>query len=74
MGFKMSWDVGDIESQLRRLVTEINSPYNDGFTASTCKQDLYRLKCLIDDLYNSTPKFAGEEAWERDRVYEILKK
>jgi hypothetical protein len=74
MGFKVSWDVGAIEHQLRRLTTEINSPYNDGFTASTCKRELYRLKCLIEDLYNSTPKFVDEETWERDRVYEILKK
>ena len=74
MGFKISWDVDSIEHQLRRLTTEINSPYNDGFAASTCKRDLYRLKCLIEDLYNSTPKFSVEEEWERDRVHEILKR
>jgi len=31
MGFKKNWDVGDIESQLRMLSSELNSPYNDGW-------------------------------------------
>lgn len=74
MGFQKRWDVGSIESQLRALSSEMNSSYNDGWTASACKQDLFRVKCLIDDMYNSAPHFAGEEEWEKQRTVEILKR
>lgn len=74
MGFKKNWDVSDIESQIRRMGTEILSPYNDGWTASNCKKDLFQLKCLIEDIYNASPTFANEAEWEKERIMEILKK
>jgi len=55
-------------------ITEIGSPYNDGFTGSSCKHDLYMLKCWLEDEYNKLPTFAGEEQWEQERLVEILKK
>ena len=48
--------------------------YNDGFTASSCKHDLYQVKCWLDDVYPTLPKFVGEEKWEQERVINILKK
>lgn len=74
MGFKINWDVADIERQLRSMSTEINSPYNDGFTASRCKQDLFRVKCLVEDMYNNSPTFSGEEEWEKLRTMDLLKR
>ena len=59
---------------VRHSMTEIRSPYNDGFTSSYCKKDLYQLKCWLEDEYSKLPTFAGEEKWEQDRVVEILKK
>jgi hypothetical protein len=59
---------------IRRLSTEIRSPYNDGFTSLHCKQDLFLLKCFIEDCYESLPKFCGEEEWEKDRMIQLLKK
>jgi len=59
---------------IRHSLAEIKSPYNDGFTGSYCKQDLYMLKCWLDDEYNKLPTFAGEEKWEQNRLMEILKK
>jgi hypothetical protein len=32
------------------------------------------LKCWLDDEYKRLPNFAGEEAWEQERVVEILKR
>jgi hypothetical protein len=52
---------------------EIHSPYNDGWTASSCKQELYMLKCWLEDEYNRLPTFIGEELWEADRVWNKLK-
>jgi len=74
MGFKKSWDVDTLEGQLRRLYGEIASPYNDGFTASTCTQELFRIKCLVEDLYQQCPTFSGEEEWEKLRTMELLKR
>jgi hypothetical protein len=74
MGFMKNWDVADISNQLRRLYIEASSPYNDGWTASTCKYELYQLKCLIDDMYKQLPTFAGEDEWEKERVAELLKR
>ena len=63
--------------QARNLIgtslVEISSPYNDGWTSSSCKKDLYQLKCWLDDEYCKLPTFIGEEQWEQERLVEILK-
>ena len=74
MGFRKDWDLNSIKHAIWKMGVEIRSPHNDGWTASSCKHDLYQLKCLIDDLYNDLPKFAGEEEWEQERLVQLLKK
>jgi hypothetical protein len=73
MGFQKNWDVGSIMTQIRRLIGEIRSPYNDGYTGMACKQELYQLKCFIEDAYQDLPKFTGEEEWEKQRLIQKLK-
>lgn len=77
MGFKKSWDPSVVAQHINSAAYECTSPYNDGFTAFYTKQDLYRMKWLIDDALNSCPKFAGEDEWlreqEKKRVIRILK-
>ena len=73
MGFrKPNYDV--IKDALGKIMGEIHSPYNDGFTSSYCKQELYLLKCWLEDEYQRLPTFVGEEAWEQERLVEILKR
>jgi hypothetical protein len=55
-------------------MAEVKSPYNDGWTSSACKHDLYLLKSWLDDEYQRLPKFVGEEKWEQERLISILKK
>ena len=74
MGFIKNWDVNDIHDQIRRLYAEASSPYNDGWTASACKYELFQLKCLIEDIYQKLHTFPGEEEWEKERVAELLKR
>ena len=74
MGFIKNWDVNDIATQLHRIGIEASSPYNDGWTASGCKHELFQLKCLIEDIYRKLPTFVGEEEWEKERVAELLKR
>ena len=59
---------------IRTCLVEIHSPYNDGWTSSACKHDLYVLKSWLEDEYKRLPIFVGEEAWEQERVVEILKR
>ena len=62
-----------VYTAVRHSIAEIKSPYNDGFTSSYCKQDLYMLKCWLEIEYSKLPTFAGEEKWEQNRIVEILK-
>jgi hypothetical protein len=72
MGFRQP-DINDAYSAIRKNLGEIHSPYNDGWTQSSCKQELYMLKCWLEDEYNRLPTFIGEELWEQERVIKILK-
>jgi hypothetical protein len=73
MGLRIQ-DYAPIKDALRRDLAEIRSPYNDGFTSSYCKHELYKLKCWLDDEYQQLPTFVGEEEWEQERLVEILKR
>jgi hypothetical protein len=59
---------------IRKSLVEIHSPHNDGWTSSSCKRELYLLKCWLEDQYKELPIFIGEELWEQERLVEILKK
>ena len=74
MGFKKPADADNIISQLRALAAEARSGYNDGWTAASCKQDLYKIKCYIEDVYPQLPKFSDEAEWEKERLAEVLKR
>ena len=73
MGFQKP-DIESLYSIIRRSLGEIHSPYNDGFTGRACKQELYLLKCWLNDEYDNLPTFLGEEKWEQERLVKILKR
>ena len=72
MGFRKP-DLTQAGLALRQALAEIKSPYNDGFVQSSCKQEIYQLKCWLEDEYNKLPTFAGEELWAQERLIQILK-
>jgi len=78
MGFKKSWDTGDIANQIHALARECSSSYTDGFTAFECKKDLYQIKEIIDQAIKLSPNFGElEQQWlteqEQKRIIKILK-
>jgi len=73
MGFKKPAGADEIISLLRALAYETQSGYNDGWIASGCKHELYRVKCYLDDAYKKLPTFVNETEWEKERVAELLK-
>jgi hypothetical protein len=75
---KKTWDVADIVNQIQSLSRQCNSPYNDGFTAFGCKQDLHLIKEAIDAAFETAPNFGElEKDWltelEKKRIIKILK-
>jgi hypothetical protein len=72
MGFKKP-NLNEASWAIRTALSEIHSPYNDGWTSSSCKHELYLLKCWLENEYSKLPTFAGEELWEQNRVIDILK-
>lgn len=73
MGFRKP-DLNEASWAIQQSLSEIHSPFNDGFVQSSCKQELYQLKCWLEDEYTKLPTFLGEETWEQARLMEILKK
>lgn len=78
MGFKKSWNISDLASQIHSLRRECASPYNDGFTAFELKKELYQLKDIVDQALQEAPNFGQiEEEWlteqEKKRIIKILK-
>lgn len=73
MGF-LKPDLDAARLAIGTSLVEINSPYNDGWTSSACKRELYLLKCWLDDEYKKLPKFFEEDQWEKERLVDILKK
>jgi len=73
MGFRKP-NFNQAEIAIRGILSEISSPYNDGWTSSSCKQELYQLKCWLEDEYCKLPTFSGEDQWEQERILQVLKK
>jgi hypothetical protein len=67
-------DLNPAWREIARCLAEIRSPYNDGWTSSACKHDLYLLKSWLDEQYQRLPRFEGEEQWEQERILQVLKR
>lgn len=77
MGYKHSYDITNLYQQIRSASSECSNPRNDGFISWGVKQDLYRIKWLLDDCLKSCPDFGDlESEWireqEKKKVIKIL--
>jgi len=77
MGFIKNWDVADITRQINSAANNCRSPYTDGFTGWSIKQDLYQIKWILDEAIRLCPNFSPEDEWlkeqEKKKVIRILK-
>jgi hypothetical protein len=77
MGFKKDWNVVDIVSQINRMSYSCSSTMTDGFVGWGIKQDLLRIKWILDDALERCPTFVDEaefiEKHEQDVTIKILK-
>ena len=73
MGFRQP-NLASARLDIGKCLGEIHSPYNDGWTQRSCKEDLYMLKCWLEIEYSKLPTFIGEDKWEQNQILEILKR
>lgn len=77
MGYRKPMDYNSVSHQIYMTGVEVCHPGNDGFTASYMKEDLYKLKWLIDSILKDAPTFSGEEEFiakhEKDVMWRTLK-
>lgn len=72
MGFKKPMDYTSVHHQIYMTGVEVNSPYNDGYTAFYLKQDLYRIKWLVDSILKDSPEFAGEDEFLKEHEQKVM--
>ena len=78
MSYKRNWDISSITSQLHQMMREANDPGLTGFVNWGVKQDLYRIKWVLDHAIQTCPTFGShEETWlkeeEQKKIIRILK-
>ena len=61
MGFKKPMDYNSVHHQIYIAGVELNSPRNDGFTTWAIKQDLYKIKFLLDEIMETSPTYGDLE-------------
>jgi hypothetical protein len=72
MGFRKPMDNNSINHQVYMAGVELNTPYNDGFTQWEIKQDLYKLKWLVDSILSDSPTFSDEEMFLKDNEKKVV--
>ena len=64
-----NWSLREIQTQVDKIVWACTDPRMDGFTTWPCKQDLYRVKYIIEDALARCPKYSVEDEWlEEQRI------
>jgi hypothetical protein len=76
MGFKYSYNIDTAVREIHTAAWEASDPRSDGYTQWGAKQDLYRLKWVLEDALRGCPPFSGEQEWvreqEKKKVMKIL--
>jgi hypothetical protein len=67
MGFRKPMDYNSVHHQIYMAGVELHSQYNDGYNQWAIKQDLYRIKWLVDAILKDSDKFIGEEEFIKER-------
>ena len=72
MGFRKPMDYNSVNHQIYMAGVELHSSYNDGYTQWAIKQDLYRVKWLVDNILKDSPTFSGEEEFLKEHEQHIM--
>ena len=73
----ITWNADKIISDLQKCYFACNDSRMDGFVTWGCKQDLYRVKFLVEQLLEKCPTYSVEAEWlreqEAEKIVRILK-
>lgn len=72
MGFRKPMDYNSVHHQVYMAGVELHSNYNDGYTQWAIKQDLYRIKWLVDNILKDSPAFSGEEEFLKEHEQVVM--
>lgn len=76
MGFKYSYDITKAAREINAAAYDACDHKLDGYIQWGAKQDLYRLKWILEDALRRCPHFSIEDEWlreqEKKKVIEIL--
>ena len=77
MGFRYSYDITNAAREINAAVYDACDMKMDGYVQWGAKQDLYRLKWILEDGLKRCPKFSVEDEWvkeqEQKRLLDMLK-
>jgi hypothetical protein len=77
MGFKYSYNITTAAKEINAAAYDASDMRLDGYTQWGAKQDLYRLKWILEDALKRCPHFSMEQEWlreqEKKKVIRILK-
>jgi hypothetical protein len=78
MGYTRSYSVTKAAQEINAAAYDASDSNMDGYTCWGAKQDLYRLKWLLDEALSRCPKFSVEEEWlkeqEQQQLLNLLRK
>jgi len=72
MGFRKPMDYNSVHHQIYLTGVELCDSRNDGFTTFYLKQDLYKLKWLIEEIMKDAPEFAGEQEFLTEHEKKVM--
>jgi hypothetical protein len=72
MGFRKPIDYNSVHHQIYIAGVELYSPRNDGFTTWDIKQDLYKLKWMLDAIIKDAPTFVDEEEFIKEHEQKVM--
>ena len=72
MGFRKPMDYNSVSHQIYTAGVELHSPYNDGYNQWAIKQDLYRIKWLVDAILKDSDTFTDEDEFIKEHEQKVM--
>jgi hypothetical protein len=72
MGFKYSYDITEAARVINAAAYDASDMKVDSYLQWGAKQDLYRLKWIIEDALRRCPQFSIEPEWLREQEQKKL--
>lgn len=72
MGFRKPLDYNTAHYNIYMAGVELHNPRNDGYIQWDIKQDLYKLKWMLDEILKDAPKFVDEDQFIKEHEKKVM--